>query len=61
MAQHRLGQTPKARAALDRAKRLAAEADGRRYGWGVAWGWWGEKIEVEHLIHEAEALLRQKK
>jgi tetratricopeptide (TPR) repeat protein len=61
MTHARLGQTEQAREYLDRARRLAAEADGRPYGWGVAWGWWGEKIEVEHLIREAEALLAQKK
>jgi serine/threonine protein kinase/Flp pilus assembly protein TadD len=58
MAHQRLGHSRQARAYLDRARRWVREAEGRPLGWGVAWAWWGERIEVETLMREAENLLR---
>jgi tetratricopeptide (TPR) repeat protein len=60
MTHHRLGHGEEARECLDKAKRWIAEANQHRIGWSTAWGWWGERIEVEELTREAETLVNSK-
>jgi tetratricopeptide (TPR) repeat protein len=60
MAHHRLGHVKEARKYLARAKRWIAEANERPPRGDAGWGWWGERIEVDHLLLEAEALLNKK-
>jgi tetratricopeptide (TPR) repeat protein len=61
MAHHRLGHVKEGRKSLTRAQRWIAKANGRPPRGDAGWGWWGERIEVDHLLLEAEALLKKKR
>jgi len=61
MAHHRLGHDKEARQFFEKATAWIEKANERPFAledWLDSYYWWGERVEVEHLRREAEALLK---